>query len=32
MKGWLHDLLTNCTDLVIGHLTDWIVYQTDRAA
>lgn len=32
MDSWLHDLLTNCTDLVIGHLTDWIVYQTDRAA
>eukprot|EP00904_Undaria_pinnatifida_P006106 jgi/Undpi1/2625/HiC_scaffold_13.g06004.m1 len=32
MEGWLHDLLTNCTDRVIGHLTDWIVYQADRAA
>ncbi|CAM9266009.1 unnamed protein product [Ectocarpus sp. 4 AP-2014] len=31
MDGWLHDLLTNCPNLVIGHLTDWIVYQIARA-
>ncbi|CAM9438775.1 unnamed protein product [Hapterophycus canaliculatus] len=28
MDGWLHDLLTNCPDLIIGYMTDWIVHQT----
>ena len=31
MDGMLHDLFTNCTDVAIGHLTDWVLYQTDRA-
>ncbi|CAM9783785.1 unnamed protein product [Pylaiella littoralis] len=30
MDGWLHDLLTNCPDLVIDHMSDWISYQVTR--
>lgn len=30
MDGWLHDLLTNCGDLVIKHMTDWITHQVAR--
>lgn len=32
MNDWLHDLLTNCTDLVITQVIDWIQYQTERAS
>eukprot|EP00752_Nemacystus_decipiens_P011419 g10140.t1 len=31
MDGMLHDLLTNCTDVCIGHITDWVLYQTERS-
>ncbi|CAM9382724.1 unnamed protein product [Ascophyllum nodosum] len=32
MPGWLHDLLTNCPDMVIEHLTGWILHQTERSS
>lgn len=28
MKGWLHCLLTNCPEIAIQHLQDWVLYQT----
>lgn len=28
MNGWLHCLLTNCPEIAIQHLQDWILYQT----
>lgn len=28
MDGWLHCLLTNCPDITIGYLCDWILFQT----
>lgn len=28
MAGWLHCLLTNCPELAIQNLTDWVLYQT----
>eukprot|EP00903_Cladosiphon_okamuranus_P014574 g13516.t1 len=28
MKGWLHCLLTNCPEITIQHLQDWVLYQT----
>lgn len=31
MNGHLHDLLTNCPEEVIGHISDWVLYQIERA-
>lgn len=28
MDGWLHCLLTNCPEIAIQHMSDWILYQT----
>lgn len=28
MEGWLHCLLTNCPEITIQHLSDWVLYQT----
>lgn len=28
MDGWLHSLLTNCPEITIQHMSDWILYQT----
>ncbi|CAM9306043.1 unnamed protein product [Discosporangium mesarthrocarpum] len=32
MNGWLHDLLTNCPDIVIANLLDWVLYQLARSS
>lgn len=29
MDGWLHCLLTNCPDLIIGHVSDWILHHIE---
>eukprot|EP00903_Cladosiphon_okamuranus_P009021 g8628.t1 len=31
MDGMLHDIITNCPELAIGYITDWVLYQTERA-
>lgn len=28
MDGWLHCLLTNCPEITIQHMQDWVLYQT----
>lgn len=32
MDGWLHDLLTNNTDEVIGNIKDWVLYHVNKAS